>query len=67
MTASVSVVHQKQWCCFALQKFWTGASIVANSKRSCCFRFAVVVVVVVVVRACVLNGCKNEVRSDFNA
>ena len=65
MTASVSVVHQKQWCCFALQKFSPGASIVANSKRSCCFRFAVVVVIVV--RACVLNGCKNEVRSDFNA
>ena len=65
MTASVSVVHQKQWCCFALKKIWTGASIVANSKRSCCFRFAVVVITVV--RACVLNGCKNEVRSDFNA
>jgi len=65
MTASVSVVHQKQWCCFALKKIWTGASIVANSKRSCCFRFAVVVIIVV--RACVLNGCKNEVRSDFNA
>ena len=49
MTACVSVVQPKQWCCFAMQKNWTGAGIVANSKRSCCLCFVVVVAVVEVV------------------